>query len=158
MVLSEYLGLNFNENWFRNFFSYCTLQKQALKRFWMGYLFVRLNPKKKVFLLKNFDICGKKFDFWLFAEASYIFSSSKIHQKTNHNSWNQVKQSLPRFFWKLKGSNFSSKALPSFILPYGIRFSNFNLYWGLSVINRRPHLQITGGYSFSTFPSAHLFA
>ena len=140
------------------FFFLLYIAKTSPKEILNGLPFCKIKSQEKSVPIKKLRyLRQKKNDFWLFAEASYIFSSSKIHQRTNHNSWNQVKQSLPRFFWKLKGPNFSSKALPSFILPYGIRFSNFNLYWGLSVINRRPHLQITGGYSFSTFPSAHLF-
>ena len=57
---------------------------------------------------------------------------------------------MQRFFWNLKDPNFCPKAIASSILPYGIRFSNLNLHLSLSVINRRPHLQITGEYSFST--------
>ena len=64
---------------------------------------------------------------------------------------------MQRFFWNLKNPNFCPKAIPSSILPYRIRFSNLNLHLSLSIINRRPHLQITGEYSFST-SSQHTFS
>ena len=49
-----------------------------------------MQQKKKKKKKKNVygKIVAKKFDVCMFAEVSYIFSSSfsKIHQKANHNS------------------------------------------------------------------------
>ena len=52
----------------------------------------KCNKKKKEKKKKKKNVYGKivakKFDVCMFAEVSYIFSSSfsKIHQKANHNS------------------------------------------------------------------------